>query len=160
MEFSKCTNRRKEITAPSPNLAVNPARKSRRLRVQPNSSSTHVQAFSAVSGVHTRRIQSNGFSVGKDPLRGTDRIQRQSQRRGQIVSSPGRQDSNRNVCAPSHRVQEGLKRAIASQRKDAFPPPGGFIPCDLRKFRGTLCAAKFRAPLIFRRKRPQARESF
>jgi len=61
-KFSKGANCGKQIPAPSPHLPVNPARKPRRLRVQPDSSSAHVQAFHPIGSAHARRIQRKGFS--------------------------------------------------------------------------------------------------
>ena len=159
-EFSKRANGGKQIPAPPPHLAVNPARETRRLRVQANAAASHVQTFLAIGGAHTRRIQQGGFSPGQNYFSGTDRIPRQSQSCGQIVSSPRRQHPDGNICVPGHCVQKRLKRAVASKCENPLTSRGSLFPRDLREFRGTFRAAKFRAPLFFRSKRFQTRQSF
>ena len=159
MEFSERANGGEKIPAPSVNLAVNPAREPRCLSVQSYSSSAHVQSFLTIGSAHTRRIQVNGFSLGQNQLRGLYGIERQSQSGGQIVSSSGRQHPDGNTCVSRHSVQERLKRPIAPKRKDTLASRGSFFARDLSEFRGTLRAAKFRAPMLLRSKCLQTRES-
>jgi len=96
------TNRRKQVTASPSHPAINPVRELCRFCVQPDPSSAHVQTFRTVCSSHLRRIQRRGFALGQNRFRGFHRIQWQSQRCGQIVSTTGRQNPNGNVWVPSH----------------------------------------------------------
>lgn len=159
-ESSQRANRRKQISASTSHLPVSPARKSRRLRVQPHSTPAHIEAFRSIGGTHTRCIQWNRFSLRENHFCGTNRIPWQSQRRGQIISSAGRQHADRDAGVSCHCVQQRLKSSIAAQGEDSLAASRRFLTRNLREFPRTLRATEFRFPLFFQSERLQPGQSF
>ena len=65
-----------------------------------------------------------------------------------------------NLPSWSLKAESRSKRSIASEGEDTLSTRGSFFLRNLRKFRGTLCAAKLCAPVFFGSKCLETRKSF